>query len=179
VKNLKGNKTIIFLPLFVMAGLFVFGYFSLSDSSTLSNAELQQNIDISVSNDTPTEIAWEWGSYPADGLAGNDYIELVFDGEVENSKLELKQGDTVLFESEDWFYTDDGIAASFPTYTEEEQIIGAIGSWEVESDTTFEAVRYYHTWAGTEIEKDEPVNLIEQLQNRIPEHHWVLEEADL
>ncbi|TVP82720.1 MAG: hypothetical protein EA344_10635 [Alkalicoccus sp.] len=171
---MKGNKTIIFLPIAVMLGLFIFGYFSLNQSSGFSNSDLQQNMDITIEENS---VSWQWGSFPESGVAGEDYIEIVTDGDLEEAELRLTQADEVLYSSDEWIETSEGAAAPFPTYAEDEQIYGASGTWEIVIDGEVEAVRYYHTWSAAEIPSNGPVDLTEVLQERIPENHWVIEES--
>lgn len=173
---MRGNKTVIFLPLIVMLGLFTFGYFSLNQTGGFSNTELQDNIEITYEPGELHLIDWQWGSFPEDGVAGNDYMELVMTSpEVESSVLRLQQAGETLYETSDWFETQDGIAVEFPTYEDGEQIIGALGHWEFAAEGQINAVRYYHTWTPEELEVSDNPDLQAVMEDAVPEHHWVVE----
>ncbi|NJP37665.1 hypothetical protein [Alkalicoccus luteus] len=170
---MKGNKTVIFLPLAVMAMLFVFGYISMSGTGGFTNTDLEDNLELSMQPEAPLQLSWQWGSFPEDGIAGHDYVEIISDSEPESAALELTHGDETLYESSSWFETEDGFAVAFPTYTDGEQIIGALGQVEfggMDPDVV-EEIRYHHTWADAELEEDSP-DLETELSDMLPANSW-------
>ncbi|WP_090840745.1 hypothetical protein [Alkalicoccus daliensis] len=174
---MQGNKILIFLPLLVMLGLFAIGYYSLTQTGGFTNTDLEENIFIAYEREENQYIEWQWGSFPEDGIAGTDYIELVIDADaVEEVELRLQQAGEILYETSEWEETPDGIAVEFPTYADGEQIIGALGELLLDASADIDAVRYYHTWAAAEINVSSSESIQELLEERIPDQFWVVEE---
>lgn len=174
---MRGNKTVILLPLAVMLGLFAFGYFSLNQTGGFSNTDLEENMEILYEYNETHLINWQWGSFPEDGVVGDDYLEVVMDTpQADSAVLRLVMAGETLYETSEWITTQDGIAVSFPTYADGEQIVGAIGHWEIETQENITSIRYFHTWSGADVELSEQDDLSAELQDTLGEEFWMTEQ---
>ncbi|WP_440898556.1 hypothetical protein [Bacillus daqingensis] len=156
-----------------MAMLFVFGYVSMSGTGGFTNTDLEENLELTVRQEAPLQLNWQWGSFPEDGIAGQDYVEIISESEPDSVNLTLTHGDETLYESSSWFQTEHGFAVAFPTYTDGEQIIGALGQVEFGGmePEMMDEVRYHHTWADAEIDEDTP-DLEAELADLLPANSW-------
>ena len=186
---MRGNKVVLFLPIAVMIGLFVFGYFSFTEPDSITQEEMQDSteFDHEVSGNR-LEVYWQWNDYPDDGVVGDDYIELIavdedpanLQEEIENVQLELHHADEVIYESSDWVETEDGVVVSFPNEMQQEAIYGASGEvhFDFADAETAEGISlvYYHTWQDGEVEPAADKTMEEALEESVVTQWWTLED---
>ncbi|PYZ98617.1 hypothetical protein CR205_08565 [Alteribacter lacisalsi] len=187
------NKLVIFLPLTVMIGLFVFGYLSVIQTEEVNNEQLDSHTELTIDlkgDEGTVSASWNWDAMPSDGIAGDDYIEIVlFD---ENEKvlpdagtegiLELGQRDDVIYTVEETVQTEDGLMMVFPNRTEDNVTYGNRGSLVISFDPGAEVhgaeVRYAHTWVEHEAFTGE--GLTEDRIDFTPDiPHWVLRRSTI
>ncbi|CAM3799793.1 hypothetical protein [Alkalicoccus chagannorensis] len=169
---MKGNWTVVLLPLAVMAGLFIFGYFTLQENTAeMTNADLQEEMMLEMQEQ---QLEWEWETQPQDGVIGDNYIEIVTEDTelVDDLSVALYYANEAIESEHEVFLTEDGVAAAYPTYIDNEITAGAIGEavWE---QSGVESVRMYHTWA--QAEPEEGADLAEELEDQISGYYWVQE----
>ncbi|PRO66681.1 hypothetical protein [Alkalicoccus urumqiensis] len=167
---MRGNWLVVLLPLAVMAGLFAAGYFTLGGGDGMTNAQLQDNMQIDVAD---SSVSWQWGAFPEDGVAGPDIVEFVTSDEVDVS-AELTQAGEVIASEDGVVETEDGTAVWFQTFEEEGRTTGASGTAFFEGSGV-ESVRYYHTWANIDMELMESSSVEQVLSDRLPGQYWMVE----
>ncbi|QKS70921.1 hypothetical protein FLK61_29810 [Paenalkalicoccus suaedae] len=179
---MKGNKIVLFLPMIVMIGLFVFGYMYLSDLDAFTNERIEESIQFELEKENNIiDVSWQWGGFPEDGVTGNDYVELISENGdlwqyVDSVELTLFQADEVIYTSSEWSETQEGIAIAFPTYVSNEQIAGPFGTINVTlTEDVPVSARYYHTWAEEDGIFSAESSLGFQLQETIPGQFFVVE----
>ncbi|TMW73789.1 hypothetical protein [Alteribacter natronophilus] len=159
------NKMVIFLPLSVMIGLFVFGWLTVMQTEEVTNEQLESHTELSIEYDMPENQvhgSWNWEAMPSDGIAGDDYIEVVLLDEEGNvlpgaaldGVVELGQSDEILHTAEAVGSTDDGLLFEFPNRSEDNLTYGNRGTVTVDVDEQADIheaeIRYAHTWVEHE-----------------------------
>ncbi|WP_096188429.1 hypothetical protein [Evansella halocellulosilytica] len=169
---MKGNAIVIIIPTIVMIGLFIFGYFIIQQTETVSNHDLDENIQIDMTavaneNEIEADLNWRWNDLPSDGLKGEGIIELAvvdeqlepIDTSWEQAELQLLQGSEVIDEETNFVHTEHGIAFIFTNERIDQEMYGPQGQVRALFDSSNEMdqleVRYYHHWG------DEPFKLEE------------------
>ncbi|MDQ0254422.1 hypothetical protein J2S74_001797 [Evansella vedderi] len=189
---MKQNRIVILLPLSVMIGLFLFGFYIINQSSSVTNEELVNHLQMEIEliqedeNIPSLQTNWVWSDFPSDGIAGDDIIEFIFlNDSMEvipffhvDGLLQLEQSNEVIYEENNFYRTDEGIAFRFPNKVEDNQIYGPRGNavlyfQEIEENVAYIEVKYYHTWEvwGMELENGKGINEI--LNNSGFKEYWV------
>lgn len=183
---MKGNAIVIILPAVVMIGLFLFGYMSISQSDSITNEDLQHSIDMTATemNENTVEINWQWGDFPEEGIQGNDYIEVFLNDEektldsvIEGVDISLWHGDQIVYESAEFFLSDEGVVLSIPNEVRDEQILGPFGQVTLHFPEYVNVVselqwRYYHTWTEHSINEDNGMSMVDRFSEEQIQSYW-------
>ncbi|GEL06938.1 hypothetical protein [Salisediminibacterium halotolerans] len=190
---MQGNKIVLFLPVAVMAGLFIAGYFALSGNETYSHEELAETAELDYywtdreegsPNGYELTVSWRWGEYPEDGIAGDDFIELQTEDQeaaeklqktLEDGSVQLTSGDEVTFASDEVEATAEGVLLRFPNEMQQELVLGAQGEAEfrfAEEDLPDFAVRYIHTWQDGSVDLSSTTTLEQALEDSAITQWW-------
>ncbi|ADU29929.1 hypothetical protein [Evansella cellulosilytica] len=178
---MKQHRIVLFLPLAVMIGLFIFGYITFTQTPAITNEELVNHIEFTVDTNAESDgsysvdVTWHWTDFPQDGLSGDDFIEIILlNGEMESVQGTITSEHLLLHQSEDIIYdnnvsteTDNGIAMRFPNEMRDNEMLGPRGNISLyvkdalDDDIHYVQAIYYHTWGG----------IVEDL----PHHHSIVD----
>ncbi|WDF03090.1 hypothetical protein [Shouchella hunanensis] len=152
---MKRHWVVFILPAILMVFIALGGFIYLSQDDTLSNEELQKEVEFTaVFQQQAVTIEWAWPQLPTEGIYGIDYIGLSFDGDPQ--AVEIGQV-TLPVEPEqtyDGFAVENGIIFAFPTEMQEHQSVGTRGQLiqglPPEVDVENVKVTLLHTWTNHE-----------------------------
>lgn len=161
----EGNRLVLILPLTLMVVMFIGGYYYINSSTSITNEQLQDEIEftvetIEVEDGVRVRGTWDWKVMPSDGLEGDDYIGVaVIDpntGEA-RSDVEFTEATVQLMYAGKTHkeitgnVVENGVIFTFPNKTIDHTSLGNIGQMKVNiegNDITSQTVRVQmlHTW---------------------------------
>ncbi len=128
--KVRRHWVVFVLPAILMIFIAVGGFIYLDQDESVSNEELQQEIDLTASlvDEQTVRIEWEWPQMPTEGIFGTDYIGLSFDGDFGTIEPGVV---TLPVEPEQTFQgtlVENGVVFPFPTEMQDHQGVGTRGT---------------------------------------------------
>ncbi|MFA9559389.1 hypothetical protein ACERII_18935 [Evansella sp. AB-rgal1] len=193
---MKQNLLVLLLPFSVMLGLFLFGYYTINQSHSVLNEELDSHTLLEIDteldsmNNLIATVKWQWEDFPTDGIVGEDILEFILLNESmepieifsNEGVLTLYQSSDVVYETGEAYKTNEGIAFNFPNTIKDNVMLGPKGEAfiileNISERAVFIEVKYYHTWE--EFSKYSPGNsIVDSLKEQgLDNYFWILERS--